>query len=59
MSEELKRSIPKAVPFGEKKEYTKEEQEKHDRDFEYILKQYGVLNENQCVQNHKITTSQK
>lgn len=37
MSEELKHGIPKAICIGETK-YTKEEREKHDRDFEKILK---------------------
>lgn len=49
MSEELKRGIPKAIPTGEKKEYTDEEKKQHDRDFEKILKEYGVLEENQTI----------
>lgn len=50
MSEELRRGIPRAVVVG-KVEYTKEEQEQHDRDFEKILKQFGVLTENQSIKD--------
>lgn len=46
MSEELKHGIPKAICIGETK-YTKEEREKHDRDFEKILKTYKILGENE------------
>lgn len=46
MSEELKRGILKGRVTGERKIFTEEEKEKHDRDFEKILKQYGVLKEN-------------
>lgn len=48
MSDELKKGIPKAIQIG-KKEFTKEEKEKHDKDFEKILKQYGVLKKNQSI----------
>ena len=51
-SEELKRGIPRAIVTGHTK-YTKEEQEKHDRDFEKILKQNGVLKENQSIKDLK------
>ena len=53
MSEELKKGIPKAIPTGEKIKYTDEEKEQHDRDFEKILKQYGVLKENQSIKDMK------
>lgn len=53
MSEELRRGIPKGRVTGEKKEYTAEEKEKHDKDFEKILKQYGVLKENQSIKDMK------
>lgn len=52
MSEELKKGIPKGRVTG-KKEFTEEEKEKHDRDFEKILKQYGVLKENQSIKDLK------
>lgn len=45
MSEELKRGIPKAIPTGEKVIYTEEEKEQHERDFERILKEAGVMQE--------------
>lgn len=52
MSEELRRGIPKAVVIGHT-EYTEEEKEKHDRDFEKILKEYGVLKENESIRDMK------
>ena len=50
MSKELNKGIPKAVVVG-KVEYSAEEQEQHDADFEMILKQYGVLKENQSIKD--------
>lgn len=50
MSEELKKGIPKAVVV-DKVEFTQEEHEQHDRDFEKILKQYGVLKGNQSIKD--------
>lgn len=49
-SEELRRGIPKAVVIGHT-EYTEEEKEKHDRDFEKILKEYGILKENESIKD--------
>ena len=51
-SEELKKGIPKAVVIGHT-EYMEEEKEKHDRYFEKILKQQGVLKENQSIKDLK------
>lgn len=51
-SEELKRGILKGIVTS-KKESTQEEREKHDRDFEKILKEYGVLKENQSIKDLK------
>lgn len=51
MSKELKRGIPKAIQTGETIEYTDEEKEQHDKDFEKILKQYGVLKENESIKD--------
>lgn len=48
MSEELKRGIPKGRITG-KIVSTDEEKEKHDRDFEKILKEIGVLKEDQSI----------
>ena len=53
MSEELKKGIPKAIPTGGKKEYSAEEKEQHDRDFERILKKFGVLKENESIKDMK------
>lgn len=53
MSEELRRGIPKAIVTGEVKT-TVEEREKYDCDFEKILKEYGVLKENQFIKDGKI-----
>ena len=52
MSEELKKGIPKGNVTG-KKEFTKEEMDKHDKDFEAILKKAGVLKENQSIKELK------
>ena len=52
MSEELKHGIPKAICIGETK-YTKEEREKHDRDFEKILKTYKILGENETIKHEE------
>lgn len=52
MSEELKRGIPKCKVIGHR-EPTKEEQEKADNDFEKILKNVGVLKENQSIKDLK------
>ena len=51
MSEELKKGIPRAIQTGETIEYTEEEKEQHDRDFEKILKQYGVLKKEQSIKD--------
>ena len=53
MSEELKKGIPRAIPTGEKTEYTAEEKKQHDNDFEKILKQYGVLKKDQSIKDMK------
>lgn len=52
MSEELKKGIPKGRVTG-KKTYTAEEKEKHDKDFEKILKEHGILKENQSIKDMK------
>lgn len=52
MSEELKKGIPKGKVTG-KKEFTEEERKKYDKDFENILKQHGVLKENQSINDMK------
>jgi len=52
MSEELKKGIPKAIVTG-KVEYTEAEKAQHDKDFEGILKQFGVLKENQSIKELK------
>ena len=51
-SEELKKGIPKAIVIGHKK-YAEEDKEKYDRDFEKILKQNGILKENQSIKDMK------
>ena len=50
MSEELKRGIPKAIVIG-KVVYSEAEKEQHDKDFERILKEYGILKENQSIKD--------
>ena len=53
MSEELKRGIPKAIVVGHV-ESSDEERIQHDRDFTKILREYKVINENECVKDGKI-----
>ena len=53
MSEELKRGIPKAIVIG-KVVYSEAEKEQHDKDFERILKEYGVLKENQSIKDMNV-----
>lgn len=50
MSEELRRGIPKAIKTGKTREYTDAEKRENDIVFENILKQYGVLKENQTIE---------
>lgn len=49
MSEELKKGIPLFEMTGEIVKSTKEEKERYDRDFEKILKEAGVLKENESI----------
>ena len=53
MSEELKRGIPKAIVIGHV-EFTKEEKIQHDKDFTKILREYGVIKDNESVKNGKV-----
>lgn len=53
MSEELRRGIPKAIPTGNVRKSTPEEREKADRDFEKILRQFGVLKEGESIKDWK------
>lgn len=57
MSEELKKGIPKAIPIGEPQVFTDEEKEKYDEDFEKILKEYGILKENESIKDMKHPTN--
>lgn len=51
MSEELRRGIPKAIVIG-KRERTKEEEEKSNREFERILKRKGVLGKDDHIEDY-------
>ena len=53
MSEELRKGIPKAIQIGEPQVFTDEEKEKHDESFEKILKEHGILKENESIKNMK------
>ena len=55
MSEELKRGVLKGRSVG-RKESTPEEKEQHDRDFERILKEFGVMKENESIKDWKQNT---
>ena len=48
MSEELRRGIPKGTIIGYV-EFTEEEKERHKRDFERILREMGVLKEDESI----------
>lgn len=50
MSEELRRGIPKATVVGHV-EFTPEEKERHKRDFERILKELGVLGQDDSIED--------
>ena len=54
MSEELKRGIPKAIVVGKIKKFTREEKEQSRKDLEKVLREDGVLKENESidVMNH-------
>lgn len=56
MSEELKKGIPKAIVIG-KVTFTEEEKSQFDRDFEHMLKEMGVLKENQSIYDMNKPTS--
>ena len=51
MSEELRRGIPKAIPTGEKIEFTEEEKKRNRMEFEKFLKEKGVLKENETLRD--------
>lgn len=51
MSEELRRGIPKPIVIG-KRERTKEEEEKSNREFERILKRQGVLGKDDNIEDY-------
>lgn len=53
MSEELKKGIPLFETTGEIVKRTKEDKERYDKDFEKILKEAGVLKENQSIKEIK------
>ena len=53
MSEELKKGIPLFETTGEIVKRTKEDKERYDKDFEKILKEAGVLKENQFIKEIK------
>ena len=53
MSEELKKGIPLFETTGEIVKWTKEDKERYDKDFEKILKEAGVLKENQSIKEIK------
>lgn len=53
MSEELEKGIPKAIPTGERRTFTKEEREEHDRILETFMKKIGALKENESIKDCK------
>lgn len=53
MSEELERGIPKAIVTG-KVIFSDEEKKQNEEDFEKILKQIGVLENNQSIKDFTV-----
>ena len=51
MSEELRRGIPKAIPTGEFVVFTEEERRENRKKFEKLLKEMGVLKENESLED--------
>lgn len=48
------KDIPIPFPTGDTTEFTEEEKKQNDKDFEKILKEYGVLNEEDRIENSKV-----
>ena len=48
------KDIPIPFPTGDATEFTEEEKKQNDKDFEKILKEYGVLNEEDRIENSKV-----
>lgn len=55
MSEELKRGIPKATVIGQVA-FTEEEKARHRRECEAILKEMGVLEEDESIEDYEVNT---
>ncbi len=53
MSVELRKGIPKAVPTGEQVIFTEEEKEEYDRQFEEILREFGVITGDMSIKDFK------
>ena len=53
MSEELRRGIPKAIPTGNKIEFSEEERKRNRMEFEKFLKELGALRENEVLKEVK------
>lgn len=52
MSEELKRGIPKATVVG-RVEFTEEEKARHNKEFEELLKEMGVLGADESIDDYE------
>ena len=50
MSKELNNGIPKAIVIG-KSDFSDDDKAKHDKEFELMLKQFGVLSEDQSIED--------
>lgn len=53
MSEELKRGIPKATVIGQM-EFTEEEKARHRRESEAILREMGVLGNDEHIETYEV-----
>ena len=51
MSEELRRGIPKPIIIG-KRELTREEEEKNNREIEKFLKQRGIIGKDDHIEDY-------
>lgn len=55
MSEELRKGIPKATVIG-RVEFSEEEKARHRRECEAMLKEMGILEENESIEDYEVNT---
>lgn len=55
VSEEIKKGIPKAIRTGKFEPITEEDKERCNREAERVLKQLGILKENESIEDYEVT----